>query len=57
MQSLFLWGQAQILTSPELWRVNSQNTQCIAVVKIFTFLEREQKLTFFKGFLTVEVIR
>jgi hypothetical protein len=28
---------------------NPQNTQCIHVVKIFAFLELEQKLTFFKG--------
>ena len=28
---------------------NPQNTQCIPSVKIFAFLELEQKLTFFKG--------
>ena len=28
---------------------NPQNTQCIPVVKIFAFLELEQKSTFFKG--------
>jgi len=28
---------------------NPQNTQCIPAVKIFAFLELEQKLTFFKG--------
>jgi hypothetical protein len=28
---------------------NPQNTHCIPVVKIFAFLELEQKLTFFKG--------
>jgi hypothetical protein len=28
---------------------NPQNTQCIPAVKIFAFLELEQKLAFFKG--------
>jgi len=28
---------------------NPQNTQCIPAVKIFVFLDLEQKLTFFKG--------
>jgi hypothetical protein len=32
---------------------NPRNTQCIPVVKIFDFLEVEQKLLFFKGFMTV----
>jgi hypothetical protein len=29
--------------------VNPQNTQCIPAVKIFAFLELEQKSAFFKG--------
>jgi len=31
---------------------NSQNTQCIPVVKIIAFLELEQKYAFFKGLIT-----
>ncbi len=31
---------------------NPRNTQCIPVVKIFVFLELEQKLAFFKGLVT-----
>jgi len=31
---------------------NPQNTQCMSVVKIFAFLELEQKFIFFKGLIT-----
>jgi hypothetical protein len=30
---------------------NPRNTQCIPVVKIIAFLEREQKYAFFKGLM------
>jgi len=34
---------------------NPRNTQCIPVVKIFTFLALEQKYAFFKGLIVLNI--